>query len=627
MFGSKKNNKKTRNTKKNNTTVNNNRNNSNNRNYGNTYGRNSNSQYGTGNRYSNVGKYRVSENVFSTGAGMNSSRGTYGSGRFSNSSRTNNTRNQNGYGYTNNTRNVFDNQERNYSKNTKNTRTKQHKKATPKLKRTRNYIPIINLSSRNSKAIPIYIFIFALVLVQVIGYSVSRVTKGKVNYDTVQYGTIDSPNVIQGVIVRDEKVYNTTVDGVISYDVADGEKVKPNTEVCSIKDQAAVASMESDLEKIDNDIMDVQDKRDDISIYSDDINKDNQQIKKIVDDSAINFATLNLEDVYELKTNIEKELSERNQLLLSENQGALTDLVTKRKAQEEKLNQSISKVSTNESGIVSYDVIGDEDKYTLETMKSLTKKNTLATTSSDSGFKTSVKANSPVFKIIKSSTWYIAAYISEDYTKYWKTGNVVNIYAKDDNGVSYTLPATINTLSTVKDGKEKYVILSITKNMLEFVGDRSISFETQKSKKGYKVPNSSIVDETLLQIPSDYITENNTVNKVSGSNTKEIQVVVSSVDKEKKVSYVPVQLGILNVGDEIQKPNSSNKYKIENVVNSNGIYVVNSGIAEFKIVSLDDSVSNSTHTILDIGKNPNINIYDRIMTDTENVTKEEKVFE
>ena len=92
-------------------------------------------------------------------------------------------------------------------------------------------------------------------------------------------------------------------------------------------------------------------------------------------------------------------------------------------------------------------------------------------------------------------------------------------------------------------------------------------------------------------------------------------------------SYVPVQLGILNVGDEIQKPNSSNKYKIENVVNSNGIYVVNSGIAEFKIVSLDDSVSNSTHTILDIGKNPNINIYDRIMTDTENVTKEEKVFE
>ena len=624
MFGSKKNNKKTRNTKKNNTTVNNNRNNSNNRNYGNTYGRSTGSQYGAGNRYSSVGRYRVSENVFSTGAGMNNSRSTYGSGRSNNSSHMNNTRNQRNYGYTSSSRNVFDNQEHNY---TKNTGTKQHKKTAPKPKRTRKYIPTINLSSRNSKAIPIYIFIFALVLIQVIGYSASRVTKGKVSYDTVQYGTIDSPNVIQGVIVRDEKVYNTTVDGVISYDVADGEKVKPNTEVCSIKDQAAVASMESDLEKIDNDIMDVQDKRDDISIYSDDINKDNQQIKKIVDDSAINFATLNLEDVYELKTNIEKELSERNQLLLSENQGALTDLVTKRKAQEEKLNQSISKVSTNESGIVSYDVIGDEDKYTLETMKSLTKKNTLATTSSDSGFKTSVKANSPVFKIIKSNTWYIAAYISEDYTKDWKTGNVVNIYAKDDNGVSYTLPATINTLSTVKDGKEKYVILSITKNMLEFVGDRSISFEPQKTKKGYKVPNSSIVDETLLQIPSDYITENNTVNKVSGSNTKEIQVVVSSVDKEKKISYVPVQLGILNVGDEIQKPNSSSKYKIENVVNSNGIYVVNSGIAEFKIVSLDDSVANSTHTILDIGKNPNINIYDRIMTDTENVTKEEKVFE
>ena len=87
-------------------------------------------------------------------------------------------------------------------------------------------------------------------------------------------------------------------------------------------------------------------------------------------------------------------------------------------------------------------------------MKSLTKKNTLATTSSDSGFKTSVKANSPVFKIIKSNTWYIVCLHQRRLYQRWKTGNVVNIYAKDDNGVSYTLPATINTLSTVKDGKK-----------------------------------------------------------------------------------------------------------------------------------------------------------------------------
>ena len=613
MFRSKKSKNKTSNTKKNNTTVNNSRNS--NRNYDNTYRRNNSSVYASGNsrtrgnNYSSTGRYRVSDNVFSNNSRPNGINNTYGA----------NQRNTGGI----NNRNVFNNTVNHQSKS----KTWHNKKTDTKPKKQKDYIPIISLSSRNSKAIPIYIFIFALVLIQVVGYSFSRITKGKVNYDTVQYGTIDSPKVIQGVIIRDEKVYNTTVDGVVSYDVADGEKVKPNTEVCSIKDQATVASMEADLEKIDNDIMDVQDKRDDISIYSDDISKDNQQIKKLVDDSAIYFATLNLQNVYELKTNIEKELSERNQLLLNENQGALTDLVTKRKEQEEKLNQSISKIATTESGIVSYNVIGDEDKYTLTTMKSLTKKNTLATTSNSNGFKTSVKANSPVFKIIKSNTWYIVAYINNDDVKDWKTGNVVNIYTKDDNGVSYTLPATINTLSAAENGKEKYVILSITKNMLEFVGDRSISFETQEAKKGYKVPNTSIVDETLLQIPSDYITENNTVNKVSGSEIKEIQVVVSSTDNEKKISYVPVQLGILNVGDQIQKPNATDKYKIENVVNSNGIYVVNSGIAEFKIISLEDSVSNSTHTILDIGKNSNINIYDRIMTDTENVTKEEKVFE
>lgn len=633
MFGSKKN-KKTLNNKKNNTTVNNNRINSSNmgRNNANNYGRqNDVSNY---NRKSNSysGGYRVSQNVFSTG--MNSS--TFnGENRNNNRNLSRNRKPINTRPVNNNPRQYTGGTAYNAGGNTfsNNTQTNNNVHNEPlnhkvhKAPKKRMNIPTIRLDSRNSKAIPVYIFVFALVIIQVLGYSFSRLTKGQVNYDTVQYGTIDSPNIFQGVIVRDEKVYNTTVDGVISYDVADGEKIKANTEVCSIKDQAAVASMEADLDKIDNDIMDVQDKRDDISIYSDDINKDNQQIKNIVDEGAMEFASMKLQNVYEMRTSIEKELSDRNQLLLSENQGALTDLVTKRKAQEEKLNQSISKISSAESGVVSYDVIGDESKYTLTTMKSFKKKDTLATTNSDSAFKNSVKANSPVFKVIKSNTWYIAAYIANDFTKDWKTGNMINIYTKDSNGVAYTLPVTINTLSEAENGKEKYVVFSVTKNMLEFAGERSISFETQKSKRGYKVPNSSIVDETLLKIPSDYITENNTINKVSGTDTKEIQVVISSTDKEKKISYVPVQLGVLNVGDEIKKPNSSEKYKIADVVNSNGIYVVNSGIAEFKIVSLDDSIANSTHTILDISNNPNINIYDRIMTDTENVTKEEKVFE
>jgi hypothetical protein len=130
-----------------------------------------------------------------------------------------------------------------------------------------------------------------------------------------------------------------------------------------------------------------------------------------------------------------------------------------------------------------------------------------------------------------------------------------------------------------------------------------------------------------MKIPDGYITEDSLVYKVNGDNTEEVSVVVSGGDSENNISYVPVQLGVLNVGDTIKNPQSGETFTIAEVLNTKGIYVVNSGIAEFKTINMDGSNSNSTHTVLDDSKNTNIYIYDRIMTNTENIKKEQKVYE
>jgi hypothetical protein len=482
---------------------------------------------------------------------------------------------------------------------------------------------------KNKNAIRISVLMFCLVFTYMACSVVNAITKKTVQYDTIQYGTIDTPNVVQGVIIRDERVYTTPAAGMVEYECSDNEKVKKNTVVCNVMDAEKVAAMEKSLEDINESILKIQSERGDLSIYSEDVKKTNERIKTTVEDAVGDLTKHKLTKLYEFRDNVEAKMDERNQLLLSESKGSdLTNLVTQRKAQLSKIDDSISKVTANDGGIVSYFVDGKEEEYTPAELTKLTKKQTqINASSARSEYKTTVKAGDTLFKIVKSNDWYIAAYISSEQANEWEQGDLIRIYVKDEDGDTHSLVVTVNSITATDSEDEKYVTLKATRDMLDFIGARSVTFETETSFRGYKVPNSAIVEETLMKIPDGYITEDSLVYKVNGDNTEEVSVVVSGGDSENNISYVPVQLGVLNVGDTIKNPESGEAFTISEVLNTKGIYVVNSGIAEFKTINMDGSNSNSTHTVLDDSKNTNIYIYDRIMTNTENIKKEQKVYE
>ncbi len=485
-------------------------------------------------------------------------------------------------------------------------------------------------AKRNRTAFPIFMFLFILCFIYIIGTTYNFLTKKLVNYDVLSYGTIDTPKSAQGIIIRSEKVYNTDASGVITYDVADNERVKKDTVVCSIKDEATVNRMQDALDDINDSIMKLQSEREDISIYSEDVSKSNAAVKNIIDSSAMDYAQMDIGNVYELKSNIQKQLDTRNQLLLSESSGELGDLVSQKKEQEELLNSNISRITAEESGIVSYYTDGMEKELTPETMLSLSKSATTSSASSENSFKNSVRAGSPAFRLITSNTWYIASYIDSSYVTDWEKGDYHTVYAKDSAGKKHSLNAKVEEISGDVKSKEKYIVLSITKDILDFINMRNITFDIENTEMGFKIPNAAIAEETLLRIPTDYITDDK-VYKVTGNEENptvtEVTVSVSGSDEETKMSFVPVQLGVINVGDTIKKQGSDETFAIADVLNTKGIYVVNTGIAEFKTIDLTNSISNNTHTILDPARNTNIYVYDRIMTNIENVQKEDMVYE
>lgn len=483
-------------------------------------------------------------------------------------------------------------------------------------------------AKRNRMAFPIFITLFVLCFIYIVGCTYNFLSKKLVSYDVLAYGTIDTPKSAQGIIIRNEKVYNTNVAGVITYDVADNERVKKDTVVCSIKDEATVARMEAALDDINEDIMQMQTEREDISIYSEDVMKSNNEIKNIIDNSAMDYASMNIGKIYELKSNIQKQLDTRNQLLLSESKGALGSLVSQKNEQEELLNSNISRITVDESGIVSYYIDGMEDKLNTDTMLSLSKSDTTASVSPENSFKTSVKSGAPAFRLVTSNVWYIAAYMDSSYVSEWEKGDTNHtVYAKDLSGRKHNLDCTVEEISGDAKAKEKYVVLRITKDMPDFINMRNITFDIENTDRGFKIPNAAIAEETLLRIPTDYIDDTGNVYKVSGETVTAVQVSVSGKNEETKESYIPVQLGVINVGDNIKKPGGEETFAIADVLNTKGIYVVNTGIAEFKTIDMTNSISNNTHTILDPSRNTNIYVYDRILTDIKDVQKEDMVYE
>ncbi len=463
---------------------------------------------------------------------------------------------------------------------------------------------------------------FAAIILYLFGSSIGFLTRDTIDFDTIQYGSIDEPKSAFGVIIKDEKVYNTTADGIVNFKVADNDKVKSGMVICTIKDDTVVSDMEKNLDQINKNILEMQENREDLSIFSGDVKRINKNIKDAVDTSAYSFSENNVKKMYELKNSIRQKLETRNQMLLTESRGSLTELVEKKTRQEQELSKNIVTLTSNESGIISYYIDGFENKFKFDNIDSITKEQTKMNVET-ADIKTSVKNGDGVFKIVSSNQWYIASYINKDYAENWEVGDNIFIYPVN-TGDNKSLEVSIEKMRD--EDKEVFVVFKATKELLNYIDKRNISFEISKSKKGYKIPNSAIVDRTILKIPVEYV-QNDTVNKLTSEGSSIINISNSGSDEEGKFIYTLSEENNLKLGDVILNPKNLNeRYTIQEVINKVGVYVINTGIAKFETINTENSSKNSTHTVIDPEKNSTIKIYDRILTKTDNISEEERVY-
>ncbi len=491
-----------------------------------------------------------------------------------------------------------------------------------------------NKTALNKPVNVLNIIIIAAVFITVFSYiaqaAFAYINKPDISTGIVSYGSVDLPQIIDGIIIRSENVYTADASGVLSFYYNDYDRVKKDSVACAIVDEATAAEISAEISKIESKIMNVQDMRSNTSAFSADVEMKNKQIKKIVDSGVPRLINLNISSVYELKDSVSQSVGLRNQMLLSDGTGSVKGMVDAKVALNSRLSEAMSVITVENSGIISYIVDGLEEALNFENKESLTPEQVqMFVDYSKLASYRNVSPGDKIFKVVESNEWYVAAYIPKELVINWSEGEFRKIYVQDsfDSGVFEPIEMSVFKINRLPGGNNDYVLFKCTVDMLDYLNMRSLKLKTVDSEhSGYKIPKQAIVEKMFVKFPSSFVEkveENNgnfVYKQVNGTTEK---VSLDSAEKmflDGDFAYVLQESNVINVDDILVSPESKELYVVSETENVKGVYKINQGFADFSRIIIDENTPESGgYCILDVSLNTSIKISDKIVTDAKNI--------
>jgi len=505
-------------------------------------------------------------------------------------------------------------------------------------------VPQAGMRNRRREAVPVrrkppsyptrFLWGLALLLLMMYlgGYAFTYLTRPQIAETRVEMGSIEVPRVYDGMIVRDEVVYRSAATGVVVFSLDDLAHVKKAGEIYSVQDAAKVAEIEKELKNIKTSIIETQESRAGLSLYEEEIRQDNAAIKKTVDAMSFRLPT-ELDGLYELAMKVRQGLETRNMKLLSENRGSLKSLVQGLDIYETQLADARQRAFAGQSGVVSYLTDGLEEVLTLESLGTLTKEQTtMKVNYAELTYHREVVPEDIVCKIVKSSTWYIAAYVDRSAAAEWNVNSIRTLYV-DEDGRLTPLEVRVDSVENASE-TESYVVFRCTRQLTEYLDCRSLRFRLEKDvMQGLKIPNTAIVDKTLLKIPLDCVMEDAggrdiVMKRVNGVD-EAVPITITSKDElycHVLQDYTNLRFGDLLVTKAVEGAPSA-EVTISELDNVKGVYVTNAGSTVFRRINTGGAtMSNATYTVLDTSVNSSVKVHDKIVADVKNIDEKQLIY-
>lgn len=512
-------------------------------------------------------------------------------------------------------------------------KTKRKSTARPRPKKTRTSVKKKPKKNGGSSHILVG-FIGMLFVAYVVGYFINRVNKPEIVFATVENGSIDLPVVYNGIIIRDEEAYTADKAGTVYFAVSDRERVKKGTVVCRISNEEIVGGLSESLSEVEKSIMEMQQRRSDITIFAADTERLNKLIKESVDDNVYKFIGSDFLNMYSLREEIDKNLTLRNQKLLNEDRGSISTLVQEKDGIETRINENIAVMTSREGGVVSYQTDGLENVLTFDNLLEIREEQTTMIAPEPTEARgQQVEPSQRVFKLIKSNEWYMAAYLDNKVTATYKENAQQTLYVNKDGKGGEFNPMSFTVSKIIKqDDTKSCVLFKASRDILSFADIRSLEFKTERSVySGLKVPNTAIIDRTFLKVPKEYVRKDkyeisSVIKREPGGDVK-INISPQSSSDESYI-YISTDFRSLLPGNIIVSPdNTETTLTLSETVNMRGLFRVNNGLAEFVKVNVDGEIlENSGYCVLDPGLNPSLRAQDRIIPEPRNIIDGQMVY-
>ena len=282
-------------------------------------------------------------------------------------------------------------------------------------------------------------FIFAIILIYVVGFISLYLTKSKVRTYEVDMGALTSDATFTGIALRTEEIVNSGYSGDINYYKKESSRVKVDDTICTVDETGRVSQILSQYTKSDENSLSKQ------NLAS---------IKSMLNNFRTNYDGSNFYDIYNLKTDLNSAVLQA----MNENIIANLDSIISSTGSQN-LFQTIK---SEKSGVVAYYTDGYENVTTDNLSADLFNKNNYKKENLKS--EDIVVAGSPAYKLVTDENWYICIMLDQkDISAYeLDKKSSVSIKIKKDNIIT----SGSFTISN-KDGNY-YGIIGLNKYMIRY---------------------------------------------------------------------------------------------------------------------------------------------------------------
>jgi len=269
-------------------------------------------------------------------------------------------------------------------------------------------------------------FFFSLIAVCIVIY-IFQSLHGSVETVVAVKGDLENIIKAEGIIVKDERIYNATLDGSVTYYYEEGSKVKQgqlianlNTDSNSVQINKQIAEIEAAINsKKKNPEVAAVATKEALTLYEDDIQ-----------DSI-------LKNEFDNMYNIVGQVDNNGAVFV--NQGTydsydINQLENMKKDLEKSISTHKVPYYSAKAGIITYKIDGLEEVYNIEDVYNLTASSTLKKeyTVSDKFNKETVSANEGILKIIRNFDYYIAATVDNEKAKLFSENKYIKTRIHSD---------------------------------------------------------------------------------------------------------------------------------------------------------------------------------------------------